>query len=147
MEVYSQCMNSGNLSTKRTRGLTAFGVFLFSGAAMAALAGATLLWRGTMLDHVWSLNPRAYNQLAPLGSKAGILMLVVAAALSVAGVGWFNRRHWAWSLAVAIIGTQVAGDFVNLYLGRVIEGAIGVAAAGALLFYLLRPPVRAAFRM
>jgi hypothetical protein len=100
-----------------------------------------------MLDHIWSLNPRPYRQLEPLGYKAGILMLVVAGALAVAGVGWFNRRHWAWSLAVAIIGAQIAGDFVNLYLGRVIEGVIGVAAAGALLFYLLRPPVRSAFRI
>jgi hypothetical protein len=43
-------------------------------------------------------------------------MLVVAGALVVAGVGWFNRRHWAWSLAVAIIGTQIAGDFVTFTL-------------------------------
>ena len=106
---------------------------------MATLAGVTLQWGVTMLEHIWSLNPRAYSQLAPLGSKAGILLLVVAAALSVAGVGWFNRRHWAWSLAVAIVATQIAGDFVNLYLGRVIEGAIRVASAGALLFYLFTP--------
>ena len=140
-------MKSEDQSTRSPRGLTAFGVFLFSGAALATLAGVTLVWRGTMLDHIWSLNPRAYGQLGPLGYKAGILMLVVAGALAVAGIGWFNRRHWAWLLAVAIIGTQIAGDVVNLYLGRVIEGAIGVAAAGALLFYLLRPPVRAAFRI
>src|SRR5215831_12539484 len=82
-------------------------------------------------------------ELGPLGYKAGILMLVVAGALALAGIGWFSRRHWAWSLAVAIIGTQIAGDLVNLYLGRVIDAAIGVAAAGALLFYLLSAPVRA----
>ena len=116
MQVYSQRMNSRGPGTRRPRGLTAFGVFLFSGAAMATLAGATLVYRGTMLDHIWSLNPRAYSQLARLGSKAGILMLVIAAALSVTGVGWFNRRHWAWSLAVAIIATQIVGDLVNLYL-------------------------------
>jgi hypothetical protein len=100
-----------------------------------------------MLDHIWSLSPRAYSQLGSLGYKGGILMLAVAGALGVAGVGWFNRRHWAWSLAVAIIGTQIAGDFFNLYLGRVIEGAIGVTVAGGLLFYLLSAPVRAAFRI
>ena len=140
-------MKSEDQSTTFARGLTTFGVFLFWGAAMATLAGVTLVWRGTMLDHIWSLNPRAYSQLRPLGYKAGILMLVVAGALAIAGVGWFSRRHWAWSLVVAIIGTQIASDVVNLYLGRVIEGAIGIATAGALLFYLLRPPVRAAFRI
>lgn len=100
-----------------------------------------------MLDHVWSLNPRAYQRLALLGPKAAILMLLVAGALTTASVGWFNRRRWAWSLAVAILAIQIAGDFVNFYLGHVIEGAIGITAAGTLLFYLLRPPVRAAFRI
>ena len=140
-------MNSEDQSKRRSRGFTAFGVFLLWGAAMATLAGSTLVVKGTMLDHIWSLNPRAYNQLAALGARAGIPLLLVAVALTSAGVGWFNRRRWAWSLAVAIIVTQIAGDLVNLYLGSVIEGAIGIAAAGALLFYLLRPPVRAAFRL
>jgi hypothetical protein len=99
-----------------------------------------------MLDRIWSLNPRAYSQLAPLGVKAGILMLAVAGALSVAGIGWFYRRRWAWSLSVALIATQIAGAVVNIYLGRVIEGAIGVAVAGAVLFCLLRPRIRDAFR-
>src|SRR5262249_55102288 len=34
---------------------------------MATLAGATLVWRGTMLDHIWSLSPPAHSQLGPLG--------------------------------------------------------------------------------
>jgi hypothetical protein len=32
---------------------------------MASLAAITLLWRGTSLDRIWSLNPTAYRQLAP----------------------------------------------------------------------------------
>jgi hypothetical protein len=99
-----------------------------------------------MLDHIWSLNPRAYRQLAPLGSTAGIPLLIVAGAMATAGVGWLNRLYWAWWLAVAIIGTQLAGDFVNLLLGHVMEGAIGIAAAGTLLGYLLKQSVRSLFR-
>jgi hypothetical protein len=91
--------------------IAAFGVFLLWGAAMATLVGSTLVVKGTMLDHIWSLNPRAYNQLAALG--AGIPLLLVAVALTSASVGWFNRRRWAWSLAVAIIVTQIAGDWVQ----------------------------------
>lgn len=139
-------MDFGDNSIRQPRGLTAFGVFLLWGAAMATLAGMTVLWQGTILDRVWSLNPRAYHQLAPLGSKAGIPLLIVAGALGTAGIGWFNRRHWAWYLAVAIIVTQIAGDLINLLLGRVAEGAIGIGTAGALLAYLLKRSVRAAFR-
>jgi hypothetical protein len=68
-----------------------------------------------MLGRVWALNPRAYSQLAPLGAKAGIPMLVVACALAAAGFGWFKHRRWAWWLALVIITTQVLGDFVNLF--------------------------------
>lgn len=113
---------------------------------MAALAGTTLTWPGTALDRIWALNPRAYRQLAPFGSKAGVLLLLVALALAVSGIGWLKRRLWGWRLGVAIIAAQVAGDLVNLLLGHAVEGAIGVTVAGALLFYLFRTPVRAVFR-
>jgi len=52
--------------------MTAIGVFLFFGAIMACLAGATLIWRGTLLDHLWTLNAPAYKQLSPLGKTVGI---------------------------------------------------------------------------
>lgn len=37
------------------------------------------------------------------------------------------------------------GDAAQIYLGHLIEGAIGVCFAGALLIYLNRPTVKAAF--
>ena len=128
-----------------TRGMKAFGVFLFFGATMAAFAGTTLLWRGTIADRVWQLNPTAYEQLAPLGTIVGVPFLVLSAALLAAGIGWFGRRLWAWRLAVAIIAIQVIGDLFNALRGELLKGATGVVIASALLFYLLRPAVRAAF--
>jgi hypothetical protein len=98
-----------------------------------------------MLGRIWALNPRAYSQLAPLGAKAGIPMLVVACALAAAGFGWFKHRRWAWWLAMMILTTQILGDFVNLFLGKVLEGAIGVVAAGALVLYISRADVRSSF--
>lgn len=113
---------------------------------MASLAGTTLTWRGTALDRIWALNPRAYSQLAPFGAKAGILLFLVGFVLAISGIGWFKRRIWGWRLAVAIIATQVVGGFVNVVMGHGAEGAIGVTVAGGLLFYLFRTPVRAVFR-
>jgi len=123
----------------------AVGVFLFFGDIMACLAGTTLIWRGTLLDHLWTLNAPAYRQLAPLGKTVGVPFLVLSAALAAAGLGWFGRRLWGWRLAVAIIATQVLGDLVSIFMGQFVRGAVGVAIAGALLFYLLRPEVRVAF--
>ena len=130
---------------KSPLGLTAVAVFLFFGAAMASLAGATLIFPGTILDRAWRLNPVAYAQLAPLGAPIGIVFWLLAIILAVAAMGWWRRRRWGWILAVAIIAIQVLGDFVNLLRGDVLRGAFGVTIAGALLFYMTRLRVRAAF--
>ena len=129
----------------KTTGFTAIGVFLFFGAMMASFAAATLLWRGSALDRIWALNPRAYKQLAPLGRTVGILFLLLVAALATAGIGWFRRRLWGWRLAVVIIATQLLGDVVNCVRGDLLRGGIGVIIAGALLLFLVQPKIRATF--
>jgi len=136
---------SGSLETTFPRGMTAVGIFLLFGALMALIAGIALVWPGTILDRMWILNPRAYQQLAPFGKTLGIPFLLLSVALGSATVGWFNRRRWGWRLAVFIIATQVLGDLVNVLMGRVIEGGVGIAVAGALLLYLLRANVKAVF--
>lgn len=112
---------------------------------MASLAGTTLLWRGTVLERMWTLNPTPYKQLVPFGASAGVLFLLLSVALAVAGTGWFKRRLWGWRLTVVIIAAQLVGDLVNVLRGDVVRGAIGLTIAGALFFYLLRSEVRAAF--
>jgi hypothetical protein len=126
-------------------GFIAMGVFLLFSAIMASLAAATLLRRGTILDRVWDLNPVAYKQLAPLGGKLGILFVLLGAALTTAGIGWFQHRLWGWRLTVAIIATQVLGDIANCVRGDLLRGGIGVLIAGALLLFLLQPKVRVTF--
>jgi hypothetical protein len=128
-------------------GFAAIGAFLFFGALMAGLAATTFLFPGTFLDHAWKLNPGAYQQLAPLGIKIGILFLLLSATLFLSGIGWFRRRLWGWRLAVAIIATQILGDIINLARGEWLRGGIGVAIAGVLLFYLFEPQVKAYLRL
>jgi hypothetical protein len=129
----------------KTPGFTAIGIFLFFGAVMASLAATTLLWRGTALDRVWVLNPMAYKQLAPLGGAVGILFLLLGAALTTAGIGWFQRCLWGWRLAVVIIAVQVLGDVLNCVRGHWLRGGVGIIIAGTLLLFLLRPRIRAMF--
>jgi hypothetical protein len=130
---------------RKTPGFTGAGIFLLFGAIMASLAATTLLCRGTPLDRLWDLNPIAYRQLAPLGRTVGIFFLLLGAALTAAGIGWFRRRVWGWRLAVVIIAAQVLGDVVNCVRGDLLRGGTGFIFAGALLLFLLRPKVRAAF--
>jgi hypothetical protein len=120
-------------------------VFLIFGAVMASFAGVTLIWRGTFLDRTWAINPGAYRQLSAFSPLIGVPFLALAASLALAVLGWIRRRRWGWTLAFIIISTQVLGDLVNAIMGHFAKGAFGVAIAGALLIYLLRPAVRAAF--
>ena len=128
---------------KLTPGITAVGIFLFFGATMAALAGTTLVFPGTILDKVWALNPRAYRQRAPAGRIAGMRFLLLSVSMAVAGTGWFRRRYWGWCLAVIIIATQVLGDLV--LRGDFVRGGIGFAIGGALLLYLFSSKVKGVF--
>jgi hypothetical protein len=125
--------------------MTAMGIFLLFGSLMACVAGTALVWRGTVLDRLWELNPRAYKELAPLGKVVGVPFVLLGVTLAVAGVGWFRHRVWGWRLAVAIIAAEILGNLVNAFRGRVVEGAVGVTIAGGLFLYLLRPTVRAVF--
>jgi len=127
------------------RGMTAMGVFLLFGAAVALIAGTSLMRPGTALDRMWALNPRAYHELSPLGRSAGLLFLLLALALALTGMSWLKRRRWGWRLAVVIIGTQVLGNLVSIFLGRIVEGVLGFTIAGALLLYIIRPDVRSTF--
>jgi hypothetical protein len=139
-------MNSATpLGAKLTPAMTALGAFLIFGACMSGLAGTTLVWRGTALDRMWALNPTAYRQLLPLAGIFGPMFLLLSVTMAIASVGWFKRRFWGWGLAVIIISTQIAGDSINLVRGDFVRGGTGVAIAGALLLYLLRPKIRSTF--
>jgi len=121
------------------------GIFLFLGAVTASVSAIPLLWPGTFLERLWTLNPKAYKELAPLGSAVGILFLLLGAILGVVGVGWFRRRQWGWRLAVGIIATQVLGDVYSGIRGNWLGGLTGVVIAGGLLLFLIRPKIRQAF--
>jgi len=136
---------NGVVPHEAPRGIFAIGVFLLFGSTMASLAGVTLSWPGTFLDRMWVLNPVAHKQLSTFGTPAGILFLLLGTTLAFAGVGWFKRRLWGWGLAVAVIATQVLGDLVNFLRGDFLRGGFGFSIAAALLFYLLRPAVKASF--
>jgi len=71
--------------------------------------------------------------------------LMLAIVMVSASIGCFRRRIWGWWLAVAIFLVNGLGDVAQIFMGHFLEGGIGVAATGVILFYLSRPNVRGAF--
>ena len=129
----------------RPVGFTAVGVFFLFGATMAAYAAFTLLKPGTVLDRAWALNPAAHLKLGALGPKIGVPFVALAIALLLAGIGWFQRRYWGWLLGSSLVAVNLVGDLVQMVRGERLRGAVGVAVAGLLLFYLTGRRVRGHF--
>jgi hypothetical protein len=131
---------------RRPRGFIPIGIFFLFGATMAAYAAVTLLKPGTALDALWVLNKTGHVQLASLGKAAGLGFVVLSAMMCAAAAGWFRRRYWGWVLGTAIIAINATGDLINGTMGEWLKGAVGVAIAGLLLFYMTRSGVRRYFR-
>jgi hypothetical protein len=125
--------------------IAGLGIFWIFAALMAALAGISLVWRGTVLDRMWALNKPAYAVLSPLASFVGPLFLILSTIMVSIIVGWFRRKRWAWWLAIGVLGTQVIGDIVNLARGDLLRGSAGLVIASALLFLVVQREVRDQF--
>ncbi|HEY3785213.1 MAG TPA: hypothetical protein VGL55_08040 [Steroidobacteraceae bacterium] len=107
--------------------------------------GTALMSPGSRLEALWSLYPERRSLLMPYRLWLGPIFLILALAMAATSAGCFLRRNWGWVLAVVIFAGQVLGDAVQLLMGRYLEGAVGIAAGGAILFYLGRPAVRQSF--
>ena len=90
---------------------------MFFGAVMASLAATTLLWRGTVLDHLWAIYPTAYKQFALLGGIAGF-------------------SPWDGASGRNYLHSQILGDVVNCVRGVWPRGGTGIIVAGGLLLFL-----------
>ena len=126
-------------------GFVALGLFLLFACCMAALAGTMLLWPGTALEKLWTLNPAAHAALARQGKSVAPLFYALSFILMITAFGWFRHQAWAWRLAIVIIASQVIGDFVNLLRGDLLRACTGIVIAGALLIVLLRSNIRELF--
>jgi hypothetical protein len=92
----------------------AIALFLLLGALMASLAGISLAGRGTALDRMWVLNPRAYGEPAPFGKTTAILFLLPALALVLAGwagSGGLGLRDSRFPAKLKGEGTEDGLDF------------------------------------
>jgi hypothetical protein len=136
----------GSDEDRRPRGFVPIGVFFLFGATMAAYGAVTLLKPGTVLDRLWALNETGHVQLATLGKSAGIGFVVLSALMFTTTIGWFRRRYWGWFLGTTIIAINATGDLINGVMGEWLKGAVGVAIAGLLLFYMTGSRVRRYFR-
>lgn len=94
--------------------------------------------------------------VAPVAYSAGILAYAtisnaVLGMLSLAfGIGAFRLKGWAWTVGVVALALDVVRQIIGLIIqgisaSKIVVTSITIAIALVLLWYLVRPNVRAAF--
>jgi DMSO reductase anchor subunit len=124
-------------------------VLLGAFAAVATLillaTGAALVWPGTALDALWSLTPNKRATLEPYRLAVGIGFLVLSIPAAMLSYGAFGHRAWARPAAIVALAINGAGDASQALFGRWLEAGVGATVALALILWLSRPSVAAAF--
>ena len=98
-----------------------------------------------MLEVIWKLYPARRAVLMPYRGWLGPAFLMLAIIMALASIGCFRCLMWGWWLAVVIFLIDGLSDAGQILIGHFLEGGIGVAVAGVILFYLSRPNVRGVF--
>ena len=121
------------------------GVFFALATLILVSVSTALFFPGTAAEIVWKAYEARRAMLMPYRVWLAPGFLALAMAMASASSGCFSRRSWGRHLAIAIFAVNGAGDVVQLALGNIVEGAIGVVAAGLLIFWLSRTSVKEAF--
>ena len=127
-------------------GIILIAIFFAESAIILLITGAALLMPHTGFDVIWGLNEKRRILLMPYREYLAPAFPALAALMAAASIGCFARRKWGLWLAVAIFIVNGLTYVAQIFASHVLEGIVGVAVAGAVIVYLTRPTVRAAFR-
>jgi hypothetical protein len=132
-------------TTRRPLGVTLLVAFFVFGASMALFTLLMLLFRGSVLDSLWRLNPEARLGLQSIGRWAIVLMASVATACGLSAVGLAKLAQWGRMLAVAVLVVNLLGDVAGALIRGDPRTLIGVPIGGALILYLMSNRVKRIF--
>ncbi len=133
---------------KRPTGITVLGVIaIIYGIfnlliALLGLLGSALLASGVAA--------RAIKYSAGTLIYATISDAILGIVFLAFGIGALRLKGWAWVIGIAALGLELVRQIVGIVMqgfsiGTVVRDGITVVIALALLWYLFRPNVRAAF--
>jgi uncharacterized membrane protein (DUF2068 family) len=110
-----------------------------------AILGAILVTQGVFAGVEILGRPFVPDETLQLLLRAGFV--VYAVLIAIFAVGAWRRMSWAWTaaLGVPVLGLALGG--LRLLAGESIEQLfLGLAIDGALLYYLMKPSIRALFQ-
>lgn len=126
----------------RPVGVTIIGILQIIGGAFTVIASLAALVGGSAF--LATQSSEDVSLIAGVGVGLGIVFLVVGALSIIIGIGMLKLKPWAWLWTLVLQGVNAVLGAIALISGDASQ-IIGLAIAGIIFYYLLRPEVKAAF--
>lgn len=125
----------------RPLGITIMAIVAAIFGALGLLAGLALFGLSGLLGAVGGAS------VAGQGMMSSLLALVTAVLALAFAYGAWTLKPWAWPLGLAFAAFAVVSGVIGLATGDTdaTSVVIGLAIAAVVVWYLLRPSVKAAF--
>ena len=141
----------------RPVGVTILAVLNFIGAAFCLLAGITMILGGgfiaTMMSQQGQGSAGAAGILAGLGAAAGVFIIIIGGVSALVGFGMWKLKGWARIVSIVLAAISgafqllgILGSLAHFNAFALIWGVFWVAVDAFIIWYLLKPEVKAAFQ-
>jgi hypothetical protein len=141
----------------RPVGVTILAILNFIGAAFCLLSGIGIILGGgfiaTMLSQQGQGSAGAAGLLAGLGAAAGVCIIIAGGISALVGFGLWKLKGWARIISIVLFGISAAlnllgmlGTLAHFNVFALMWGAFWIAVDAFVIWYLLKPDVKAAFQ-
>jgi hypothetical protein len=133
---------------QRPTGITILAILGIIGGVLGILGGCGVVAGGALLGAAGA--QAGVGDAAGMGgllSVYGIVILLLAVADIVFGIGAWTLKPWAWMLGLVLQGISVVIALVSIVAGWSSFGSqiIGLAVNAVIIYYLMTPDVKKAF--
>lgn len=142
----------------RPVGVTVLAILNFIGAAFCLLAGIGMILGGgfiaTLINQQGGQGSAgAAGILGGLGAAAGVFIIIIGGVGALVGFGLLKLKEWARIVSIVFAGIGAAmqllgllGSLAHFNLFAVVWGLFWLAIDALIIWYLLKPEVKAAFQ-
>jgi hypothetical protein len=142
----------------RPVGVTVLAIFDFIGAGICVLGGLGMMLGGgfiaTMINQQGGQGSAgAAGIFAGLGAAAGVFIIIIGGVCALVGFGLWKLKGWARIVSIVLAGISGAlqllgllGSLAHFNLFAVVWSLFWIAIDALIIWYLLKPEVKAAFQ-
>lgn len=131
---------------QRPTGVTILAVLCVIGGLLALIFGSLFTFMGpTIAAQAAAADEAAAMATGPMMMGFGVFGLIMGLLYLITAYGLFGLKPWAWMVAVVVQVLAFVSHLAGLFQGQVAGAVVGLLIAGGILFYLMRPHVKAAF--